>query len=101
MGNSADHSAASDLGMDCLQMPICPNAWGYYDNVCLKYCYMYGYYGNVFKILLYVWETVQTLIRRRIFQMPICPIAWGYYGNALNFSTLSVKLIWYKTKLYE
>ena len=57
MENSADpdqtpHFAASDLGLDCKQMHICPNAWG---------CY-----GNVFKILLYVWKTVQTLIRRRI-----------------------------------
>ena len=38
MENSADpnqtpHSAASDLGLDCLQMHICPNAWGYYGNV--------------------------------------------------------------------
>ena len=53
MENSADpdqapHFAASDLGLACLQMPICPNAW--------------GYYGNVFKILLYLWKTVQSLI---------------------------------------
>ena len=35
MANSVDsdwmlHSAASDMGIHCLQRPICPNTWGYY-----------------------------------------------------------------------
>ena len=38
MANSVDpdqmlHVAASDLGLHCLQRPICPNTWGYYSIV--------------------------------------------------------------------
>ena len=38
MANSIDpdqtpRSAASDLGLHCLQKPICPNTKGYYANV--------------------------------------------------------------------
>ena len=36
MANSVDpdqtHSAASDLGLHCLQRPICPNTWSYYST---------------------------------------------------------------------
>ena len=37
MANSVDpdltpHSAASDLGLHCLQRPICPNTYGDYDS---------------------------------------------------------------------
>ena len=27
------NSAASDLGLHCLLMPVCPNTWGYYGNI--------------------------------------------------------------------
>ena len=44
MANSVDpdqmlHSAASDLGLHCLQMPLCPNTYGYYCTKCPKYLY--------------------------------------------------------------
>ena len=28
------HSAAADLGLHCLLLPICPNTYGYYGTFC-------------------------------------------------------------------
>ena len=41
MANNVDpdqmsHSAVSDLGLHCLQMPVCPNTLGYYNKVFLR-----------------------------------------------------------------
>ena len=38
MANNVDpdqmpHSAASDLGLHCLQIPTCPTTWGYYGTL--------------------------------------------------------------------
>ena len=43
MTNSVDpdqmpHSAVSDLGLHCLQRPICPNTYGYYGTYNMCFC---------------------------------------------------------------
>ena len=57
MANSVDpdqmlHSAASDLGLHCLQMSICPNTSGYYGTRCYTFDFSTEIAGPIFKIYL-------------------------------------------------
>ena len=52
MANSVDpdlmlHSAASDLGLHCLQRPICPNTKGYYG---IFFCHLLVLHKQSFEI---------------------------------------------------